>query len=203
MLYSPARFIETDTALIRELIAAHPFATLMSVVEGQPLVSHVPLVADERGWLLGHVAMANPHSAALNEGAEALAIFQGPHCYVSPSWYAEASVPTWNYTAVHVRARLHVLQGDAAQALLDRLTQAFDDPAQPGHMTAAQRARLLPAIHCFALEPLETSAKFKLSQNKSREDQQSILANLGQFEDDNSQGVASLMLRNLAAGFGD
>ena len=201
MLYTPARFVETDADVIREAIAASPFGMLISVVDGQPLVTHAPVAFDEsagRNWLLSHVACANPHSAALDDGAEVLVVFNGPHAYISPTWYGEASVPTWNYVAVHVRCRIHVQTGDAAQALLDTLTATFDDATQAGHHSREARATMLKMIHCFKLEPLQIDAKFKLSQNKPKADQQRIIAKLSQQEDENAQTVASLMLRNLA-----
>ncbi|HEX5125523.1 MAG TPA: FMN-binding negative transcriptional regulator [Rhodocyclaceae bacterium] len=197
-MYSPQVFIETDTDAIRRLIASAPFATLISVVDDSPLVTHVPIILDKHNWLLGHVACANPHSAALSDGAEVLVIFHGPHAYVSPSWYAEPSVPTWNYAIAHMKARVHVQTGDAAQMLLDALTKAFDDPSQAGHKSHAERAMLLNQIHCFRLEPLQIDVKFKLSQNKSKTDQEQIIAKLSQQEDENSQAIANLMLRNLA-----
>jgi transcriptional regulator len=205
MLYTPPRFIETDPDVIRELIAASPFAMLISVADGQPVVTHAPVVLDEavgENWLVAHVARANPHSAALADGAEVLVIFNGPHAYVSPSWYQEASVPTWNYAVVHMRCRVHVQTGDAAQALLDKLSSAFDDTTQPGHMSHDERAHMLRGIHCMRLEPLHIEAKFKLSQSESKTDQQQIVTRLSQLEDENAQGVANLMLRNLLAGFG-
>jgi transcriptional regulator len=200
MLYTPARFVETDDNVINEVIAGAPFAMLISAVDGAPIVTHAPVVPDaDTGWLLSHVACANPHSAALADGAEVLVVFNGPHAYISPSWYGEASVPTWNYVVVHARCRVHVQSGEAAQALLDTLTATFDDATQAGHQSHEARAPLLKMIHCFRLEPLQIDAKFKLSQNKPKTDQQQIIAKLSQQEDENSQAVASLMLRNLAS----
>lgn len=205
MLYIPPRFVEDNPHVIRELIAAYPFAMLISAIHGAPMVTHAPIVLDERagaGWLISHVACANPHSAALVDGSEVLVVFNGPHTYVSPSWYAEPSVPTWNYAVVHIRCRVHVQTAEAAQDLLDTLVAQFDDARQPGHQSRDERERLLNAIHCFTLEPLQTDAKFKLSQNKSKTDQQQIVTKLAQLEDENAQGIANLMLRKLAAGFG-
>ncbi|MEC5384591.1 FMN-binding negative transcriptional regulator [Uliginosibacterium sp. H3] len=205
MLYTPPRFVETNPDIIRELITAAPFAMLISSVEGAPIVTHAPVVLDEaagKNWFAAHVARANPHSAALGDGAEVLVVFNGPHSYISPGWYQEASVPTWNYAVVHLRCRVHVRSGDDAQALLDTLASTFEDTGQPGHLSREGRARMLNYIHCFALEPLQVEAKFKLSQDESKIDQQRIVTRLAQLEDENAQGVANLMLRNLAAGFG-
>jgi transcriptional regulator len=205
MLYTPPRFVETNPDVINGVVAAAPFALLISAVDGgQPMLTHTPVILDSEAgdnWLAAHVACANPHSKLLADGAEVLVVFNGPHTYVSPSWYQEASVPTLNYAVVHMRCRVHVQTGDAAQALLDKLVSTFDDAEQPGHKTREERAHLLKLIHCFTLEPLHIDAKFKLSQNKTVEEQQQIVTKLSQLEDENALGVANLMLRNLAAGF--
>ena len=201
-LYIPEHFSAPESDAIVELIHAHPFATLISVVEGAPLVSHLPLVADENGLLLGHLARANPHAAALVEGAHATAIFHGPHAYVSPTWYEKPSVPTWNYAVVHVSGKVMPLADEEiAQALLDGMIGTFDHP-EPAegtpHLGRKARAKLLGAIHCFALEIENIEAKFKLSQNKSLADRQRVIAALGRQDDENAQAVAGLMLQTLA-----
>jgi transcriptional regulator len=115
-MYVPEHFRETDTDKLFDLIEAFGFATLVSSAPEGPFVSHVPLLLDrrrgERGTLVGHVARANPHWRYLEANLGTVAIFTGPHCYVSPSWYAPrpANVPTWNYAVVHARGAYH--EGD-------------------------------------------------------------------------------------------
>lgn len=105
-LYSPEAFVEADFGRLAAFLRNHAFGTLVSVREGAPMVSHLPLLfeteAGPRGRLLGHLARANPHAGSLAGGEPVLVIFQGPQDYVSPSWYAtEGGVPTWNYAVVH------------------------------------------------------------------------------------------------------
>ncbi len=200
-LYVPDHFTAPDHDAIFELIATHPFATLISIAGNEPVITHLPLLLAEDGMLLGHVAHANPQAALLFDGAQATAIFHGPHAYVSPTWYEQAGVPTWNYATVHVRASIHALHGDAAQSLLDQLIDAFDpDPlGETGtrHLRADERVDMLAHIHCFALEILKIESKFKLSQNKATTDRQRIISALGQQDDSEAQAVAGLMLSRL------
>ena len=125
---------------------AHPFATLVSVADGAPFATHVPLLLDaERGplgTLVGHVAAPNPHSAAFDERAQALAIFHGPHAYVSPRWYASGpNVPTWNYVAVHAIGRPRGIDDPArVRALLARTAAVFEAGAKEP-WTPRRRAR--------------------------------------------------------------
>jgi transcriptional regulator len=131
-LYTPGHFTIDDRAAIAGLVHDHPFATLVTPGTPEPFVSHVPLLlvpdGEPHGTLIGHVARANPHwqhAAAV----ASLAIFHGPHAYVSPSWYTEPArmVPTWNYATVHAHGTLEIIT-DAAETrgILDALTARFE-----------------------------------------------------------------------------
>lgn len=200
-LYVPDHFAAPDRDAIVQLIAQHPFATLISVAGGEPVITHLPLVADATGTLVGHVARANPHAALLAEGATVTAVFHGPHVYVSPTWYEQPGVPTWNYATVHVHAKVRVIDGEAAQAMLDHLVDTFDpDPlgeAGTRHMRQDERAGMLAHIHCFALEMQRVEAKFKLSQNKSPADRLRVVSALGQQDNPDADAIASLMMNTL------
>lgn len=177
-MYLPAHFREDDPAALRALMDAHPLATLVSVIDGAPFVSHVPLIAEEReggGLVLrGHVARANPHHRAWEGGAEALAIFHGPGAYISPTLYDnEESVPTWNYTVVHARGvplplraeedaeRLHALM----KALIARFEPSY--AAQWDRLSEKYRAGMLRGIVGFEMPVAHLAGKFKGSQNRS------------------------------------
>ncbi len=103
-MYIPAAFAVKDEAILFDFIDRHSFATLVSTIDDVPFATHLPVLLDRaRNRLLGHVAYANPHWRCFDGVREVLIIFQGPHAYVSPSWYVETpAVPTWNYAAVHV-----------------------------------------------------------------------------------------------------
>ena len=202
-MYLPSHFSEDDLARIGEIIDAHGFATLVSQVAGAPFASHLPLLFDpeagDRGALYGHFARGNPQG--LEEGADLLAIFHGPHAFVSPSWYATPGVPTWNYVVVHVRGNLRLIRDPAETlALLEALTEKYDpevaDPEGPV-MPEEGKLGMLRGVTAFAIDITAINAKFKLSQNRSPEDRQRVIARLGQSDDPAAHALSGLMLENL------
>jgi len=200
-MYLPTDFEETDPQRIAALIEANPFGMLITTADGAPFVTHLPFLyegaADSQGRLLGHVAKANPQWRHFASGQEVLAVFQGPHAYVSPAWYASPGVPTWNYAVVHLRGRPRLIESAAAlEALLERLTHAHEmhrPSPWKANPQSGQGARLLEKIVGFEIEITAIQAKFKLSQNRSAEDQQRVIAALSQSGNATEQAVARLM----------
>src|SRR5438067_8958865 len=127
-LYRPTVFRMDQRATLLAHAAAYPVATVITSGEGVLAVSHLPLLIDpEREVLRGHVARENPQLAHFAAGVEALAIFHGPHGYVSPSVYEDQpSVPTWNYVVVHARGRARSVDTDALREILDDMVAHFD-----------------------------------------------------------------------------
>ena len=120
-MYIPAAFAETDLTKLHDFIEQNSFGLLVSQVDGLPFATHLPFLlertAGPHGTLVGHMARANPQWREAG-GQTALAIFSGPHAYISPTWYeAEQVVPTWNYTAVHAYGRVQIIEDE--DALLD------------------------------------------------------------------------------------
>ncbi|HEY1011988.1 MAG TPA: FMN-binding negative transcriptional regulator, partial [Herpetosiphonaceae bacterium] len=133
-MYVPAAYQEDDLATLVAFMQANSFATLVSVIDGAPFASHVPLVvgaAGETVTISGHLAKANPQAEALAAG-EALAIFTGPHAYVSPANYdRRENVPTWNYIAVHATGRPRLIRHADEPALLAALVEAMIAAYEP------------------------------------------------------------------------
>lgn len=190
MKLSP-QFTPSEDA-IDQLIARYPLAQLVSDSPAGLCASPLPLLlqrdAQGRRWLLGHMARANPHTAALRERPEALAIFIGPQTYVSPSWFSDRSqAPTWNFATVHMQLRLHFDDGkQAARAAVEILTATMErghgQPWHP-HELGPRYEAMLGAIIAFRAEVLQVQAKFKLGQNESastREEIRAALARSGQ-----------------------
>ena len=182
-LYTPAHFAATERAAAARLIHDHPFATLVTPASPEPMISHVPLLlvpcCEPHGELIGHVARANPHwrhAAA----AESIAIFHGPHAYVSPTWYARPAqaVPTWNYATVHAHATMEVIDDPSeARGILDALVDRFESTRQAPWsfaMPGRERDALLGAIVAFRLRIHRIEAKFKLSQNRPAADRERV-----------------------------
>jgi transcriptional regulator len=200
-MYIPHHFAEDDLATLHEAIEHYSFATLVSSVADQMTASHLPLLLDrtsgENGTLVGHMARANLQwrDAA---GQEVLAIFSGPHAYISPQWYeAKEVVPTWNYIAVHAYGRFELMNDEAELlALLARMVQTYE-ASQPRPWTFEEPVefvqRMLRQIVGFRIPISRLEGKWKLNQNRPEEQRAKVMAVLSQRSDDNSQEVAQLM----------
>jgi transcriptional regulator len=206
-MYVPTHFSEADQARIATLMAQHGFVTLVSVVDGEPVVTHAPVQHDPaRNVLIGHMARANPHSKALVDGAIVTAIFHGPHAYVSPAWYANPGVPTWNYASVHVKGTIRMQDTlDAKWDIVKNLSAQYETGSGAGTSkiwdAEAHKDRfwkLLEMIVGFEVAITDIQAKFKLSQNRDFRDQQNVIANLEKAANSEARGVAALMSENLA-----
>jgi transcriptional regulator len=187
-VYTPAHFEVGDRQEIVAFMRQYNFATLVSIHEGKATATHVPLVVREnadRVSLVGHVAKANHHWQSL-AAAQVLAIFTGPHGYVSPSLYeSKVAVPTWNYTAVHA-------YGTAALVEAEPALGALIETAEPGYrkqfdeLPADFRAKMIDGVVAFEIRVDRLEGKFKLSQNRPIGDQLRVAAafegtDLGEF----------------------
>ena len=187
-MYMPTHFTCQDQSVVRELIDRHPFATMVSSVAGAPvLVTHLPLTARQEGATLvlsGHMARANTHWRQLSTNPT-VAIFHGPHGYISPAWYPSPNlVPTWNYATVHCHGAVALIEDRAAaRALLEQMVAHFESArAQPWQMQLepAKLDALLAAIVAFEMRVERVEAKLKLGQNRVADDRQGAIAGLEQ-----------------------
>jgi predicted FMN-binding regulatory protein PaiB len=158
---------------IDALIQRHPFALVTTYADGRHHATPLPLLLDRIAGgrrLLGHFARSNPHADAVARVPEALIVFQGPHAYLSPSWYADRTMaPTWNYMIVACHVRIALLDGDAAAHAVERLTDAMEQGRPRAWRTpelGARQPTMLPRIVAFHAEVVEVEAKFKLGQNE-------------------------------------
>jgi transcriptional regulator len=194
-MYNPDPFRETDAGKLRAFIREHPFATLITAAEGGPFVSHIPLYLDAGGAaLVGHVARGNGHWRLA--GAESVAVFHGPHAYISASWYeAPGTVPTWNYLAVHVRGTLAAMDAAETRAVLDLMIAEHEpDPeAFRANLGDAARAGLERGIVGIKLTIASWEGKRKLSQNKDAETRARLADRLAERPGDDARAIARLM----------
>jgi transcriptional regulator len=199
-MYIPEHFRVREHADAIAFMRANPFAILVSATDDGPYATHAPVVVHEAGERLiirGHVAKANPHWRHLEQRLQCLTIFNGPHAYVSPANYTTREVvPTWNYVAVHVYGNPRVFSApDELLRVLHELIPMFEPTYadQWASLSAAYRERMLSHIVGFEIDVTRVEAKFKLSQNRSREEQENIIASLGAAMDTTVSGVAQLM----------
>ena len=168
-IYIPRHFAG-DAATARRLIADHPFAVLVTAGGAGLHVTHLPLLLDDAGTaLIGHVARPNPHWQAFAQG-ETVAVFQGPHAFVSRGWYRDPAdnVPTWNYAAVHVTGRPVELDAAGTRGAVERLSLRFE-PAGLPPVLEKKMGGLLNGIFAFRLPIERLEVKLKMSQNKPQE----------------------------------
>jgi len=179
---------------------ANPFAILISTTADGPFATHLPVVIRESGDQLiirGHVAKANPHWRYLEQQPSCLIIFHGPHAYVSPTNYTtRENVPTWNYGAVHAYGNARIFFApEELLGVLHELIPMFEPSyaAQWASLSETYRERMLNHIVGFEVAVTKIEAKFKLSQNRTPEEQANVIASLGAAADTAISGVASLM----------
>jgi transcriptional regulator len=203
-VYVPAAFAESDMARLHEFMRRHSFAVLTSHGGGGLTASHLPLLLDAgagpQGHLFGHMARANPQWRGV-EG-EVMAVFSGPHAYVSPSWYEEGgTVPTWNYVAVHAYGAFHVVEDrDGVLDILRRSVLVYESPRPaPWAFDGSEPHvdRMLRAIVGFRIEITRLEGKWKLSQNHPEERRRRVRRALEAQDDEGSRAVAALMTDGL------
>ncbi len=174
-MYTPNAFTLNDQKEIESLIAAHPFATLIS----DQLITHLPINRLNDGQLYGHLAINNPHAQVKN-GSALTAIFHGPHAYISPNYYhSEFNVPTWNYAVVHCHGTISFIDDeDATWDCFKQMVQIYE--GDNGWQLPDEDAfkALSKAIRFFNIENPQFEAKAKFNQNKSEEDINSVIAAL-------------------------
>ena len=174
-------------------IEANPFGQLISTVDGSFYSSHLPFqVTNDLTHIECHLAKKNPQHLEL-DGQEALVTLQGPHGYISPSWYADPGVPTWNYQAVHIRGKCRVHHDtdrlkNSIESLVYRNESAFETPWQPEYA-----ASMLGGIVGVEITITEVQCKYKLSQNRSAQDRVQVIEQLQSL---GSVELAEVMARN-------
>ena len=197
-MYIPSFNRVEDRPAINAFIHAHGFATLITSDDRKIVTSHLPVLLDEKGNLLrSHMARANNQWKQLATSDEVLCIFHGPHAYISPSWYEQQhTVPTWNYAVVHVYGKPTLVdEAELKQIVFD--TTAKYESAMPKPWTIPlsdqEIDQMLKAIVGFKIEITHLEAKFKLGQNRSREDQDKMVRNLLAAPDDESRALAQFI----------
>jgi transcriptional regulator len=199
-MYIPEFNRVRDQADMVSFVQANPFAILVSSSDAGPFATHIPILArhvNSQMVLHGHIAKSNPHGALLQGSQESLAIFHGPHAYISPKLYeSRESVPTWNYAAVHVYGHARIVTDP--EPLMEEVREIINvfDPTyyeQWSSLNDKFRYGMLKQIIGFEMVATRIEAKFKISQNRTRTDQANVIASLEQAGDTAISGVARLM----------
>ncbi|RFS15410.1 FMN-binding negative transcriptional regulator [Emticicia sp. C21] len=202
-MYIPKIFKNENPEEIEEFIRQNSFGILVSLKNGIPLATHIPIELEERDGkkvLCGHLARANEQWRSFDENKEVLTIFIGPHAYISASWYKGESVPTWNYVAVHVYGKIRIIEGQdlwqSLKKLVDKYEQASENPVSIETMSEKMVENQMRAIVGFEIEITDIQAKYKLSQNRNPEDYQRVVEHLQQSPDPIARHVSELMQKD-------
>lgn len=199
-MYTPPSFRESRTEVLHDWIRQYPFASLVvGDVDGLQ-ATHIPLLLSDDGTqLLGHVARANPVWKSFDGDHPVLAMFHGPHAYISPASYvSDFAVPTWNYVAVHAHGAA-VVHDDPSRArdTLDRLVQASDRQGWRMDWADERADGLLQAIVAFGIHITLLEGKAKLGQNRPADDQQSMAQALTASSDPHERDLAAFTAHYL------
>jgi transcriptional regulator len=213
-MYIPKHFEETRVETLHDLIRAHPLAALVTLTRDGLDANHLPFEIDPEprpfGTLRGHVARANSLWRNVRPDLEALAIFQGPEAYISPSWYPTKQetgkvVPTWNYAVVHVHGPLRVIEDrEWLRAFVERLTNRHEagrrDPWQVTDAPADYVDRQLGAIVGLEMSVTRLIGKWKVSQNRPPHDQDGVVEGLAHEGRESATAMADLVHQSRSRG---
>ncbi len=205
-MYVPSAFRELDERRLIEFVERHSFGMLVSRLEEQLFATHLPMLLRRAegspGQLIGHMARANPQWRELS-GQDVMAVFSGPHAYISPTWYEAAEVvPTWNYVAVHVYGNCQIVDDQTALGEILSNYVATYERSMPRPWSidphSSHFRKLLGAIVGFRIEISRFEGKWKLSQNHPIERRQRAIRHLADRQDEASREIAQLMTETLA-----
>ena len=201
-MYIPKYFKVSDVKEIWQFVQQNSFGTLVTTDQGKPIATHLPLQLVKEGeniYLTGHMAYGNPQWRTFESCDEVLAMFQGPHAYISSSWYKEENVPTWNYQAVHIYGKASVLSGEALHQDLAKLMQKYErhrvNPVVWEQLSPELLERQLKGLVGFKIAVREIQAADKLSQNRTAEDYDHIVKKLYEEQTEEAQQLAQVMER--------
>ncbi|MFD1614634.1 FMN-binding negative transcriptional regulator [Gelatiniphilus marinus] len=173
MNYPPKHHQESDINHLIEVIKTYPLATVISVKNNEPLITHLPLIYNKNGKLIGHIDKYNPQAELLKNNNAVTVIFSGPQCYISPSIYSSSQLPTWNYIKVHLKGKVNAVNNEeqVKQDLVD-LTDFLEAPTHKYKLEIdnPKMLGLINYIRGFEIDITHWEGKFKLSQDKNKSD---------------------------------
>lgn len=202
-MYIPPYYREQDSDKLISFMQAHNFANLVSCANNVPTATHLPFVIEKREeklFLVSHMAKANPQWQGFGN-SELLVIFQGPHAYISPSHYEkQQNVPTWNYIAVHAYGKAKLIEDPKdVWNLMERTIHNFEEKffEQWKSLSSEYVNGMLKAIVAFEIEVIRMDGKYKLSQNKTKTEQQNIISSFERSEDSAQKEIAEEMKKKM------
>ena len=197
-MYIPKHFKETDEQEIERFIRENSFGIIVSIQDGIPIGTHIPFMVEKRDGeliLRAHISRANEQKESLIDGTEVLIIFNGPHTYISSTWYKSNEVPTWNFLAVHAYGTLRLIDDDELHKSLSDLVRTHE--GEGGHTiesyTDDHVRKLMKGVIGFEITVSGIQAKYKLSQNKNDADREGVYKGLDKRDDEESRQILEEM----------
>lgn len=198
-IYIPSYFELKSEQEMHEVIRDNGFATITSLHKGSLTATHLPLLlSEDKKELIGHFAKGNRQWIDI-ECQEVLVVFQGPHCYISPSWYeSKDAVPTWNYVTIHVNGKVQLLKEEDPrlwQSMVN-LTEKYEQPESPYNLHNVDPSyitALSKGVVGFVISIDNIKGKAKLSQNHSKERVERVIAELLKMDKTDEQDIAKWM----------
>lgn len=199
LVYIPKLYrLDTDEAV--QIMRTYPFAILITVNEQRPIATHIPVeIREEDGkiYVTGHIAFGNMQKNTLDNNANVMLIFQGPHAYISSSWYEAENVPTWDYLAVHAYGTSRLISGDELETALAMMLQHYEAHRKNGRLfetfTPGYIQNQMKGIVGFEIEVTSIEASGKMSQNRNDGDYQVIVEELEKSNEESEVKVAKWM----------
>ncbi len=174
--YPPSNHQSQDQRKMIAVIKQFPLATMVSVIDGNPFITHLPIIFNEQtSKLIGHIDKFNPQVASLQNNKEVTLIFKGPDTYISPSIYTTEQLPTWNYIIVHITGTVtSITHPEKVKQTLVDMASFLESPENKYSLDAKdpKMESAINYIHAFEIEITNWEGKFKLSQDKCQQDQE-------------------------------
>ncbi|MGY8933263.1 MAG: FMN-binding negative transcriptional regulator [Flavobacteriales bacterium] len=175
-MYPPKHHQSTDIQKMIKVIKAYPFGMLVSVLNGLPLITHIPIIYNETsGKLVAHIDKYNPQVTTLTNNSKVTVVFRGPDTYISPSVYTTKQLPTWNYIIVHIKGNITLINNpDEAKKTMIEMTHFLEGVDQKFVLDKDNRGmrNSINYIQAFEIDVYDWEGKFKLSQDKKQQDQE-------------------------------
>lgn len=199
-MYTPDIYKNENKEEINVFLKENSFGILINQTEGKLWATHIPLELDTniegKTVLQGHISKENPQWKGFTDNDEVLAVFSGPHSYISSSWYDHENVPTWNYIAVHVYGKIKIIEGEAVLESLKKLVNKYEQNSEnPVRIEDLSEETMKQArgIVAFEIEITAIQATRKMSQNRDSKNYQNIISELEKTEKNQCIAVANEM----------
>ena len=199
-MYTPEIYKNENQEEIKKFLQENSFGILINQTNGKLCATHIPLELDinkeGKDILCGHISKENPQWNGFTDNDQILAVFSGPHSYISSSWYDHENVPTWNYIAVHVYGKIKIIEGEAVIESLKKLVDKYEQNSEnPVRIENLSKKTMMQSrgIVAFEIEITEIQATKKISQNRDEKNHQNIISELEKTNTNQSIAIANVM----------